>query len=170
MNVSSNAVRAILLGVGALALVVSGYLLYSNGFGISDVEAPTSPQGDQVPSSEEPSTSSDILRTPGQNASEEELREYYQRVEALAVATSRVEITDCVANPVVVKISRGNSISFVNTDSATRTISMGGVPTYTLQGGATLEVTPEFSQGAGLYAYSCDQSGSSVAGIFIVSE
>lgn len=169
MNISSNMIRAILLGIAVVILAGGAYLLYMNGFGISDVEAPTTPGSEQAPSGEEPTDSADVLRTPGQDASEEELREYYQRVEALAVTATQIDISGCVADPAVVKISRGSSVSFTNSDEDPHTIIMGGVPTYTVQPGATLNATPEFSQGAGLYAYSCDQASSSAAGIFIVS-
>ena len=170
MNSMRDTIRIIII-LGVIGVLAGGaYLLYRGDFGIFDRVATTPGEEVNTPEDEESELSDDLLRTPSQNASTDELREYYQRVEAESVVADEVTIADCVADPAVIKISRGESITFVNTDAAAHTIIMGGVPTYTIEANSTLEVTPEFSQGAGLYAYSCDKIASSVAGVFIVSE
>lgn len=110
-----------------------------------------------------------ILTFPAANATDQEKRAHSELVRSVAKVGTSVDITGCKASPLVLSASIGATITFVNNDPKEHSLSMNQTTKYTVAPSTSTKIAPDFSQGAGIYAYTCD-GGKTAAGIFVVNK
>lgn len=89
------------------------------------------------------------------NPTKEETGAYIQQVEAGAVVTSSVTIDECMPEPVVVKVTEGNALQFINRGARDHFIFIEN-ERIDLPAGTLTEVEARFISGVGIYNYDCD--------------
>jgi plastocyanin len=154
-----------------IALVV-GAILFMNMQGLS---APTIPDssGDTNTGAMSGSSEEDraLLMPPANSAPQEEQQAYAEQVMQKARSTSQVSLgVNCAANPLIVRIDDGASLTFKNDDSTTHTIIFNEDHSYVLEPGAAKSIGKEIlSRGGGMYSYGCDAI-SGPAGMIVVNK
>lgn len=156
------------LGIGgflAFQYVASNGAVHVPGFSKSDV-VPTDIPLQDIPL---PETQQVIMNVPGPDASESAYQQYRANIEFNAKASDKVVITDCVPDPMVLKVVSGKTFKVENRDIKKHTITVNPSHVYILNPKATLEIKADFGNGLGIYTYTCDAAGLP-AGVFLVRD
>jgi hypothetical protein len=108
------------------------------------------------------------------NLSSEELTDRDQDLQAVAVNTNQIVIKDCQADPEVVLVTKGQSLSFENQNDFVQTLIIGE-ESIMLPANSSQQAAPTFQYGAGTYGYHCDsqvgvKSPNQNAGLFLVKD
>ena len=112
----------------------------------------------------------EVLQRSGQDTSSEEKRLYFELVQSIAQSAPYLDVSKCViVQPVVFRVRQGESFSVRNDDTIEHTISLLAGEQFTVPAEGTIDVSPDFQEGPGVYGYRCDTVSSDV-GLFLVSE
>ena len=110
-----------------------------------------------------------IMDEPPPDASRAALQQYRANIEYYAQEANNVSLTDCLANPAVIKVVSGSTISLKNNDSTAHTILVNPENTFEVGPGQSVGITADFGSGLGIYSYTCDNIGRPV-GVFLVRD
>ena len=152
---TKNIVIVVVIIVTALILgVLAGNLLKQQRASVSE-ETPTEPSPTQPAPTPPGSFLEGLPPPPGENASEEEKRAFFDAVQQMAIETETIEVgSSCTLSPVIAKIKPGTSFTFANNDSVDHVVT-----TFTdkeLMISAQDSVTIESPTSGGIYGVVCD--------------
>ena len=151
MDKGSNKTIYIIIGVLALVALLLGFFV----MGGPDLMNSTDNDADDRQAGEYASDPDDVLSFPGPDASDEEKQAHSELVFSMAQDTDVINITQCEADPVVARMAVGGSVTFKNSDDGAHVIRMLGAD-YEVAANSEILVTPDFSNGTGVYGYGCD--------------
>lgn len=124
---------------------------------ISPGKSPISPTKSSSVKTTTPSSLSDLLKAyPGPNATDRQKADYNIKISQAAVTSSSFDVTGCNPNPVVLRLKPQNSLTLMNRDSVSHTISHGAVVNLTASANSERTVSVNFLPGPGIYGYQCD--------------
>ena len=114
----------------------------------------------------------EILNFPGEDATEEEIKEWHEMVVAASVNVNVLDITGCTPNPLVIEVGYGEAIEVKNRGTTDHILHYGEATMNIPAGGSRGIVASEFGVKGGskggdrLAGYGCDGP---TAGIFYVN-
>ncbi len=126
------------------------------------------PQANTETTQTKGSTTLAEFKFPAQGAPKEEFDAFNKKVYDTSVATNKIEVTNCTATPLVVRVKAGEQFSIRNNDSVERKVSNLGSKTPTVIAPQT-EIKISLKD-AGVYGFGCEISAGkfSQAGIVAV--
>jgi hypothetical protein len=110
------------------------------------------------------------IKFPGQDATKEEYSAFNEKVYNMSVAVNKITITDCVADPLVIRVPKASQFTIHNKDSKEHRLSnLGSQTPVVLPAGGDVQVT---LKDIGVYGYACDATAqrSLPAGIVAVMD
>lgn len=150
--------RKIIIFVAVILLIsaaVASYLIFQR--------KPVQPSGVQTQEEERK-----VLNFPtGKNEAENQA--YLNLVDKLAKEVKDLNISGCLAKPVVVKVKRGGIVTVKNDDATERRMTLDKDILYTIPASGKKEIIVDASRPAGIWGYGCDLVQNS-AGIFLVND
>lgn len=102
------------------------------------------------------------------NPTDEQRKARFEAAKRAAQESEVISILDCLANPPVLKAKFRKMILFRNRDKTSHLIKFSD-KTVSLAAGKLESVVLNFSQGPGLYGYSCDNQGF-LSGLILVEK
>jgi hypothetical protein len=99
---------------------------------------------------------------------ETERKEYINLVRSKAVDTKLIDVTSCMPDPVVSRVSRASNVSFSNKDRVSHRITFSSTKSFLVPAHSAVSVRPDFGKGNGVYGFGCDKSGKPV-GVVVLS-
>lgn len=109
----------------------------------------------------------EVLKFPSQDAPAEEKQRHYELVVKLAKEADFLDISKCIASPLVFKTKNGKNFLVKNNDFSDHEIQINEEHRYTISANSSRTILADFGYGQGLYGYGCDNSGAPV-GLFLV--
>lgn len=103
-----------------------------------------------------PATEQNVLQVPAENATDEEKQRHFDLAVSLARESQALEITNCKANPIVLKIENGKSFTVVNKDSVEHALVLTPELRFVIPAESPKTIAADFGKGPGLYGYGCD--------------
>ncbi|MBI2013342.1 MAG: hypothetical protein HYS87_00700 [Candidatus Colwellbacteria bacterium] len=110
----------------------------------------------------------DVLNTPGQDATDEERRQHFELAAMLAEEADLLDITGCKADPVVLKLTDQETFGVKNDDIVPHVLRISDEIEFTVEANSTTGLKADFGHGVGLYGYGCDGSTGAI-GLFLVT-
>jgi hypothetical protein len=107
------------------------------------------------------------LQTPGPSASEEERANHFRLVQSIAKPAEFLDISDCKADPVVLKVKDQSKFTVRNTDNADRKFVLSQSKFIIIPALSDTELTADFGLGPGIYGFGCDNSFSPIGLLFV---
>lgn len=101
-------------------------------------------------------------------STEEERRKHFELAKSIAKTSEMLEIFNCLANPIVIKLKLGSNVTIRNLDSIEHAIRINKDLSYKIPAKGTKVVKVDFGRGHGLYGYGCDGIGPS--GLMLVEQ
>lgn len=153
------------VSIAALAVIVLAlaWLLYSNPSQQASPDGPAKEYQTAVPSKVSNEELSELLNTPGPNASLAVVTEYSKKVAAAAVKSESLELTGCAITPNVMFVNVGKPFVLTNRDEVEHKLVH---EFFTLNAATQSETKITLEVSPGVYGYVCDQGPP--VGIFFV--
>jgi plastocyanin len=99
-----------------------------------------------------------VLVTPLADASEDEKKKYEELVRRLSKESEEISLHNCKSTPVVSAVRAKKILKFKNTDASDHTLIFYNDKTLVVKKNSSAEITLDYGQGHGVYAYGCDES------------
>lgn len=109
------------------------------------------------------------LKTPGQNATEEERRIHFDAAQKVAKYANTLDIGQCMGNPIVIQVQQKQKLTINNPDSVDHNIVIDTDHQYLISANSKKEIVIDFGKGGGLYGYGCDDI-TVTRGLFLVGQ
>lgn len=165
-----QSIQKAIIGLLIIAALALGFAILSrktpsnvNNTSNNPIPPPASQNADAGLSEDEKK----LFNSPAQNASAEEKRAHYDLAVRMSTESDKLEIKNCVATPVVMRVRLNSTFSVKN--SGSNEIEFGFDKKVKIAPGNTVQVKADFKNGVGLYGYGCsDQQLSRAVGFLIV--
>lgn len=151
-----------------LIAIILGYAI-ARKLPLKSIESTFRDEPDAAPSnpaSEQAGERERIGQVPDQNAPEEVKLAYYELVNRLGKSSLTLNISGCRADPLVLKIASGSSLTIQNDDPVARSVNLGS-RNFPVPANGSLLITASFDTGPGVYGYGCDRGASTTGVLFI---
>jgi hypothetical protein len=89
------------------------------------------------------------------NVTLEQQNAFYIEVAGNAQATGKIDITQCISNPVILSVKNGESFLVSNLDQVAREIRFSDDRTHNIPPSGSVILSANFDEGPGLYGYGC---------------
>lgn len=140
-----------------LVALILGYFIYQQRSTSESIRVPDN------------SDKKNVLLWPPQNASVEEKQRHDDLVRSLAADAEFLDIlSDCTAQPVVLRVRFGETFTIRNQDIVDHVITVNEDNIFSIPVGGTKDVKADFGKGRGNYGFVCD-SRTGVSGILHVT-
>ena len=153
-----NNIKKVILFVLMISAIVLGFSVYKK----MPLEVDNSPVNSNSPEKIDPNSFSadeiKLLRPPGTEASQEEVKTHSQLAAKLAVAGSEILVADCKSKPLVLQANLSKSMIFKNNGKTDLVITFDSQDIFHVNAGKSVSAIGAFKHGPGLYGYLC-QSG-----------
>ena len=150
-----------------IAAAIVGFFVFWSRLGQKSVNAPVTPKTSNTKSvNPAPPLVGSTQGSIPQVDVEKLLKFDSDKINSVAVDTDRMIISSCVPNPTVVKIRFGEKFTVKNIDNQPHVLKSGNNTILEIAADSEKVTEPNFSRGAGIYGYACDNKPS--AGIFEV--
>ncbi|MEJ0021019.1 MAG: hypothetical protein WDN47_00365 [Candidatus Doudnabacteria bacterium] len=169
-----------ILAILVIAILVVGYLLFNK-------LSTGGPASNPAPSGQNPGTSTPVYKAPtvskatadvlkqlstsaSQSITPQQIKDYSDKVAAVAVTSPVLDVTGCTATPNVLKYNDKTTVTVQNKDTVAHTLTYGPsdkvVTLYSAPAQSVKSVTLNILSGPGIYGYLCDKQGP--AGMLLV--
>jgi hypothetical protein len=101
------------------------------------------------------------------SASEQLKQRHFMLAVSLATADEYLDIGNCTASPLVLKVKDRASFKARNKDTILHRIAIDSQHVFSIPAKSTQTLTADFGKGPGLYGYGCD-AGTKTAGLILV--
>lgn len=88
------------------------------------------------------------------------MKDNWEIIQSASVQTDIITFSDCIASPLISRVTQGKTITLKNNDSIEHTILLDDKHTYPLEPKSSISMTVDL-ENQGLYSYSCDGETSS---------
>lgn len=136
----------------------------SNGSGSTKAPTPAQPSPAAKPVGDRQKLS---IAIPGANATKKDNDDYYTKVSAQAIATTKVDIAGCAPDVLVAKFNKNQSLTFKNPDSKSYTVFYKKDTQVVVGPNAEKQIRIEEP---GIYAYTCGDSSGPVGLLMVTAE
>ena len=143
-----------------LAAAGSAYIL------VRPDSQPSLPVAGPADNSPSPAEVAKVLQNPTASSSNQIRLEHFDLAKKLAQNTDALDLTGCVAKPVVVEIAENAKLLIKNNDAGSHQFKIDPKHHYAIPANSSLNILVEFGYGPGLYGYACDQN--SIVGYILV--
>lgn len=162
------------IGVVVLAViaVILGYNIYQQQTGVATtpstqppartIEQPSGTQSGNQASTQNIDIDALFKKFPGPNATVAQIQDFRDYIDPLSKETGLITIKDCKADPIVLRVKKGQDFKITNQDSIDHKLTMLGQE-VTVKAGATL--TRKAPGEIGESGYSCDNAKTGNIGI-----
>ena len=156
-----------------IAVMLIGYLIYMAVSSSRSVQ-PDKGYYDQEETSSMPSggdISLDPLKRaldfPKPGSSTEEKEKHDALIRDVAVRSSRITISNCVSDPVVIRVALQDTIDIKNNDAVDRTMRHGFTSLVQIRAGSVKSIhVKDIFKGEGIFSYAC--GGGPISGIIVI--
>lgn len=164
MNMTNKLLLPLLILLITITVAITGYIFYSISNNNRTAEQlPTASQQQEAPQNSQstPQQSSDPYGSPDDE-------DWWLDIQAKAVETSTVDVTDCKLKPEIASLSINTQITLTNSGQAAQRLFVTEDHIFTVPAEGELSVEADFGKGDGAYKVYCNST--TPAGVFVVVE